>query len=139
VKFISKSETETREFGRRLSRRLKGGDVIALYGELGSGKTMLTKGICEGLGVKEVVKSPSFTIITTYKSEIPVHHIDLYRIKSNEIQNIGLEEYISDFGICIIEWAERAKDFLPEKRINIFLKIINEKTREINYEMTKPD
>lgn len=119
----SRNESETRLFGRELSKRLNSTDVVALYGDLGSGKTQLVKGICESLGVKNVVNSPTFIIVNEYSSDrIPkIFHFDFYRLKSvDEILNIGFQEYIRN-GLCFIEWPELIESLLPENTIKIRL------------------
>ncbi|MEO0026546.1 MAG: tRNA (adenosine(37)-N6)-threonylcarbamoyltransferase complex ATPase subunit type 1 TsaE [candidate division WOR-3 bacterium] len=122
-------ETGTAEstilLGERLAQLLKPGAVVALYGELGSGKTTLIKGIARGLGVREPVRSPSFVIITEYAGRIPVYHIDLYRLNNTEEASaVGLESYLCSDGICLIEWAERAESLLPTATIRIRLEVI---------------
>lgn len=128
--FISHSEIETKRFGQKIGSELKNGDCVALYGELGAGKTVLIKGIVQGMGCDELVKSPSFITVNEYRYKVPIFHIDLYRIK-NETPNLDLTEYFYGKGICLIEWAERAKDILPDKRIEVFIKVIDETTRKI--------
>lgn len=115
---------ETLEFGAKLSAKLKNGDVIALYGDLGSGKTHLVKGICRGLGVKDVVNSPTFMIVNEYTSEqIPkIFHFDLYRMRSeDELLGMGFMDYMNERGIIFIEWPEHAERLLPPDVIKIHL------------------
>jgi tRNA threonylcarbamoyladenosine biosynthesis protein TsaE len=132
MKFQSKSESETKDIGRKLGRRLKSGDVVCLYGELGSGKTTLVKGIASALGVNERdITSASFTIIAEYNVSVPFYHIDLYRIMPEEISGLGLHEYLGAEGICVIEWAERAEKEMPEKIIKVKLNHTGENSREI--------
>lgn len=122
TKFISESREETIEFGKQFSRELHPGSVVAFYGNLGSGKTTLIRGICTGLAVNEVVTSPTFTLINEYHGKIPVYHFDFYRITSElELHDLGVEEYFNGDGICLIEWPEVVHDLLPEKRIEIHL------------------
>ncbi len=131
MKYLSKSEKDTFEFGKEFAQNLKKGDVVAIYGEIGAGKTVFIKGIMEGLGYKGYVKSPSFTIVREYNAKIKVYHIDLYRLSQDDLKSFGYEEFFYSDGICIIEWADRAKDLLPEKRIDVKIKIISETEREI--------
>jgi tRNA threonylcarbamoyladenosine biosynthesis protein TsaE len=132
VKLKSQGESETKTIGRRIGSRLKKGDIVCLYGELGSGKTTLVKGIASALGIQEKdITSASFTIITEYETPVPFYHIDLYRISDDEIDGLGLEEYLESQGICVIEWAERAGSLIPEGAIKVFLRGIDESTREI--------
>lgn len=133
--FISNKVESTVKFGVKLARTLKKKDVICLIGPLGAGKTVLAKGICMWLKVKNYVNSPSFKIINEYKGKFPVYHIDLYRLNSaKEINDLGLDEYIYGDGITIIEWAEKlGKKKLPKKRIEIKIEIKNENTRVIEW------
>ena len=123
---------ETRTFGERFSRRLRPGDVVALYGGLGSGKTTLTQGICRGLGVREVVNSPTFTIINEYHGRCPVYHLDCYRLEGTEdLLALGCEEYFYGDGVCLVEWAEKAADVLPSRRFDVHLEQVGTDRREI--------
>lgn len=117
------SEDETIQQGVEFSRRLKRGDVVALSGDLGSGKTRFAKGICLGLGVREHVASPTFTIVNEYTvNDLNIYHFDFYRVKSlAEILDIGFEEYLSGNGICLIEWGEKAQSLLPSGRYDVLL------------------
>mgnify|MGYP001573606134 CR=1 FL=1 len=145
-KYLSKCDKDTINFGCAIAKTLKKKDVICLFGSLGAGKTMLTGGICKGLSVMDTVNSPSFKLVNEYKAKFlnwhvkclepcVVYHIDLYRLDSiSEINNLGLDEYIYGDGITIIEWAEKlGKENLPDKRIEIKIKIKNENTREIKW------
>ena len=118
-----RNEQDTREFGLDLARRLAPGDVVALIGDLGTGKTTLTRYIAEGLGVSEPVTSPTFTIVSEYRSgRLPVFHFDVYRLESSEeLFEIGAEEYFHAGGVCIIEWADRIADVLPDETICVFM------------------
>ena len=124
--FKSETPEETQALGERLGKTLKQGDVIALVGDLGTGKTCLTQGIARGVGIgpDEVVNSPSYILINEYTGAIPIYHIDLYRLEnSEEIAELGLSEYMEGDGICIIEWAERMTDALPDTCIQIHITI----------------
>jgi tRNA threonylcarbamoyladenosine biosynthesis protein TsaE len=130
--FISHSETQTRRLGVRLATLLQPGDVLALIGDLGSGKTQWVKGICQGLGVTEPVVSPSFTLVNEYRGQWPVFHIDLYRLTgTSELFTFGLEEYLYDSGISLIEWADRALDFLPDDYLTVRLYYLEETKRRV--------
>ena len=121
---ITKSPEETAAFGKELSSKLKDKDIVALYGDLGSGKTQVVKGICAGLGVSETVNSPTFIIVNEYTSKKikNIFHFDLYRMKSEEeIINIGFDDYIISGGIILIEWPEHAERLLPDGIIKIHL------------------
>jgi tRNA threonylcarbamoyladenosine biosynthesis protein TsaE len=116
------SAEETRSLGERLGHRLVPGDVVALQGDLGSGKTCLIQGICRGLEVKGVVNSPSYTIVNEYIGRCPVYHLDFYRLRGrDDLLALGCEEYFYGDGICLIEWAEKAVDLLPAQRVEIHL------------------
>ena len=123
-KIIIRNEQETKQFGISLAKSVKPGDVIALIGDLGTGKTALTKYIAEGLGVKERITSPTFTIVQIYEEgRIPFYHFDVYRIGCvDEMEEIGYEDYFYGNGITIIEWANLIEEILPThiKKINIF-------------------
>ena len=122
--FKTENPAETQTLGEKLGKTLKRGDVIALVGDLGTGKTCLTQGIARGVGIAsdEVVNSPSYILINEYNGKIPIYHIDLYRLEnSEEITELGLSEYIEGDGICIIEWAERMADLLPDTCIKIHI------------------
>jgi len=132
MKLQSNSDAGTREIGRRLGEQLKRGDVVCLYGELGAGKTTLVKGIASALGIDERdITSASFTIIAEYNAGVPFYHIDLYRVSSDEVPELGLQEYLGADGIAVVEWAERAEEELPDRCIRVFLNYNEDDTREI--------
>ena len=115
------NEIETEQFGERIGRVAAAGTVIALIGDLGTGKTTLTKSIAAGLGVTETVTSPTFTIIREYRSgRIPLYHFDVYRIADpDEMYELGYEEYFYGDGICVVEWADLIEELLPEDAVVI--------------------
>lgn len=122
-RIISDSPQETVRAGEELAQTLLPGDNATIFGDLGSGKTVLIKGLCRGLGVVEEVTSPTFILIHEYSGRVPVYHFDFYRIeKPEEILELGLDEYFNGDGICLVEWADRIIEFLPKKRIEIHLK-----------------
>ena len=119
-------------FGERFSEGLGPGSVVGLSGVLGSGKTCLIKGICRGLGIYEPVTSPTFIIINQYRGRLPVYHFDLYRINSaEELYELGYEEYFYGMGVCLVEWAEKAGELLPEESIKVKLEYLGETERKI--------
>lgn len=126
---ITHSGSQTESFGEKAAAGLKKGDVIALYGSLGSGKTAFVRGLCRGLKCRVDVHSPTFNIINFYPGDIEVAHVDLYRIAS--VDDFGWDDLFNGERIVIIEWAEKVKGNLPDKRIDIFFKIIDQYTREI--------
>ncbi|MBQ3061510.1 MAG: tRNA (adenosine(37)-N6)-threonylcarbamoyltransferase complex ATPase subunit type 1 TsaE [Lachnospiraceae bacterium] len=119
--FESYSEEETYNIGNLIGKEAKPGQVFCLHGDLGVGKTVFTKGFAKGLGVDEVIFSPTFTIVSEYSTgEMPFYHFDVYRISEpEEMYEIGFEEYIYADGVCLIEWAELIKDILPENITDI--------------------
>ena len=112
-----KNEHDTEEFGMKLASSLEPGDIVALIGDLGTGKTTLTKYIAKGLGVTDNIDSPTFNIVKEHKSGIiPLFHFDVYRLSSgDELLDIGADEYFYSDGVCIIEWADIVADVVPEK------------------------
>ena len=116
-------ERETHASGFRLGETAKRGQVFALIGDLGVGKTIFTKGLAAGLGITEPVSSPTFTIVQVYESgRIPLYHLDVYRIGDpSEMEEIGCEEYFYGEGLCIVEWAALIEELLPEQRTEIMI------------------
>jgi len=132
LKIKSSSPADTQKTGATLAKQLGPGSVVALYGQLGAGKTVLVQGICQGLGAEIPASSPSFVIVKHYPGRLPVYHLDLYRLNSlEELINLGYEEYFYGKGICLIEWAEKAGELLPAKRWDADLIIISDQEREI--------
>lgn len=128
-KIISNDEYETIEIAQNFESEKFKNMVICLDGELGSGKTVFTKGIAHALGIEESITSPTFTIIKEYDSgEMPLYHMDVYRLDGNT-DGVGIEEYYNKDGIVIIEWAKTIKDILPEERLEIKFKVIDENRR----------
>ncbi|AEV70290.1 ATPase, YjeE family [Acetivibrio clariflavus DSM 19732] len=112
------SQDETVQVGKALGSILEKGDVVLLSGDLGTGKTALTKGIASALGVEDYITSPTFTIVNEYSAEVPLYHFDVYRIADpDEMYDIGFEEYLYGDGVVVIEWAELIKDILPHEFI----------------------
>jgi tRNA threonylcarbamoyladenosine biosynthesis protein TsaE len=136
----SSSVEETIKIGENLARRLKAGDVVALVGDLGSGKTVLTKGIAKGLGVKNVryVNSPTFVTIKEHAGRVPLYHLDVYRVDaSNILDSEGYEEYLYSDGVTVIEWADRVRGILPKRYTEVRLSITGENRRRIEIRKTK--
>ena len=134
MKVVSKSVEETIDFGVKFARGLRKGDVVALIGDLGAGKTVFTKGIAKGLGVKNsrYVNSPTFVIIKEYKGKLPLYHFDLYRLDSHScLDDMNYEEYFYGDGVTVIEWADKIRELLPKKYWEVGLKAIDEKNRKI--------
>lgn len=125
--FITNSEEETTALAVSLAEKLASGDVICLFGDLGVGKTVFTKGVCRALGTDEYVSSPTFTIVNEYEArDFSISHFDMYRIEdASELIEIGFDEYLSKNGICIIEWPENIYDELPKKRIDVTIERVS--------------
>jgi len=123
--YHSHSTEQTIELGAELGKRLHRGDVVALHGPLGAGKTTLVKGIARSMLIREPVTSPSFTLIAEYEGLLEglptlLYHVDLYRIgHPQEIEDLGIEEILNGSGVCVIEWAEKAAEFLPDSAIQV--------------------
>ena len=131
---LTNSASETMLIGEKLAKGLKPGDIVALSGDLGSGKTTFTKGIGKGLGVKDSrrINSPTFVLIKEYSGKTPLYHLDLYRLDAlKEIENLAVEEYIYGTGVTVIEWAEKIKNLLPEKHILVKFKVKGDTKREV--------
>ncbi|MFH1038991.1 MAG: tRNA (adenosine(37)-N6)-threonylcarbamoyltransferase complex ATPase subunit type 1 TsaE [PVC group bacterium] len=133
LKYISHSPEETGELAERFAADLRPGDVIALRGPLGSGKTCFVQGCARGLGVGErYVTSPTFVLVREYRGRLPLYHVDLYRLQPGpEIGLLGLEEYLDGGGVTAIEWAEKLEDVLPDRTIDISFGCLGETTRKI--------
>ena len=131
---ITKSASETQALGERIAGQLQPGDVLLLEGDLGAGKSELTRGIARGLGVTETVTSPSFTILNVYESgRCPLYHFDWYRLESaDELYELGMDEYLGGDGIAVIEWPGQCPDAVPENAIRIRLEATGENERKID-------
>lgn len=116
---ISNSTAETEQLGERLARRLRGTEVIALFGGLGMGKTAFTRGLARGLGVTDGVSSPTFALVNEYRGAFPVYHFDMYRVQSwDDLYSTGFFDYL-DNGVLVIEWSENIEGALPENAIRV--------------------
>lgn len=135
------SPEATIALGVRLADALQSGDVLALYGDLGAGKTHLVKGIASGLGVRqEDVTSPTFTLIQEYPTDPPLYHLDVYRIEHlSELERLGVDEYLHGDGICVVEWPERMESLLPDHCIRLRLSHSGESRRRIERVTGSPE
>ena len=116
----TKSEAETVLEGQKLGRKLIPGSVVALYGDLGAGKTAFTRGLASGLDIKMIVSSPTFTIVNEYPGIIPLFHFDMYRLNDeNELFDIGWYDYLDRGGVCAVEWSEKVSEALPPDVITV--------------------
>lgn len=135
IKISSFSVKDTLLIGKAVSKAVKRGDIICLVGQLGSGKTVLTKGIVSGLGFrKEDVLSPTFVLIRQYEAKLPVYHFDLYRLKdAGDIIRLGYEEYFYGQGVSIVEWAEKLKELTPSEYLKIDLEVRKNGVRDFKF------
>lgn len=134
---ITHSPAQTQALGAALAAELEPGAVVAFRGDLGSGKTCMIQGLCQALKVEDYVTSPTFILINEYGAELggkklPVYHFDLYRLGGeDELEALGAEEYFYGDGICLVEWAERAGDLLPAKRVEVGLEYLHDDERKV--------
>ena len=128
-KVVTHSDEETMKIAQNMESEKFPGMVICLNGELGSGKTMFVKGFATGLGIEGTITSPTFNIVKEYlDGEAPLYHMDVYRLNESS-DSVGIEDYFDKEGVCIIEWADLIEEKLPENRLDIFFKVIDENTR----------
>jgi len=128
-RITTRNESETIAIAQNIEAEKFPNMIICLEGDLGSGKTVFTKGLAASLGIEEVITSPTFNIIKEYgDGEMPLYHMDVYRL-NGDVSSLGLEEYYTKGGIVVIEWADTIRDYLPEERLEIKIKVIDEDTR----------
>lgn len=136
--FLSDSPEETFSYGKRLGKKLEAGSIIVLIGELGCGKTLFTRGICEGVGVFEkYVNSPTFAFVNEYSGKLPVLHMDLYRLNTtDELFELGILDYLRrvEAGIMVVEWAEKIIGILPEDYLKIEFQVLSLSSRRLELE-----
>lgn len=136
------SGEETIGLGQRLGTCLQEGDVVALTGDLGSGKTWFTKGLALGMGVPpdEVVTSPSFALMNAYEGRCTLFHMDVYRLETvSDFLDAGLDEYLHGSGVAVMEWADRWPEILPEMHLKVRIAILNEHSRKITLSGSHPE
>jgi tRNA threonylcarbamoyladenosine biosynthesis protein TsaE len=132
VTIVSRSPEETEAAGVRLAGALGPGDVVALTGELGAGKTCFVQGVARGLGVTTRATSPTFVLVNEYRGRLPVHHVDAYRTESlAELADLGLEELFDGDGVTLVEWADKLRPLLPARTIHVHLAGVGDEPREI--------
>lgn len=129
-KVISHSEYDTVELAQNIESEKFPNMVICLDGELGSGKTVFVKGLAGAMGITETITSPTFSIIKEYEGELPLYHMDVYRLDGN-VDGVGIEEYFEKGGVTVIEWAKTIEDILPKERLDIKIKVAGENKRTI--------
>ena len=129
---ITRSAEETQAAGERLARTLRPGDVVALRGELGAGKTCFVQGLARGLSARTWPTSPTFVLINEYRGDLPIHHVDAYRTAGPaELIDVGLLELIDGDGVTVIEWAERVAGLLPDRTIHVGIAGVGDEERTI--------
>jgi len=139
AEFLTRSADETERVGERLGRRLVPGDVVALSGELGAGKTCFIRGLARGLGVTQGVSSPTFVIVNQYTGRMPVFHIDAYRTESlTELLDIGFDEYVSGDSVTVIEWSDKLEPLLPPGAIRVRVSGLGDEPRTIRIDASEP-
>ena len=132
INTVSESPQETQQVGMQLGKLSQPGDVFLLVGGLGAGKTCLTQGIAWGLGIEGYAASPSFVLINQYRGRIPLYHIDLYRLDSiEEVNELGLDDYLYGNGVCVVEWAEKAWAVLPRENLTVEMSFFSDTSRSI--------
>ena len=128
----SDSPKDTHKIGRRIGTKAQSGDVLLLVGDLGAGKTTLTQGILWGLGGTEYARSPTFVLVNEYPARLTLYHMDLYRLNSiEEIEDLGLDEYLYGNDLCVVEWADKAPGYFPVNHAVIQLEVIDDQTRRV--------
>jgi len=133
MEIISGSPEQTQKIGKKLGQIAKPGDVILLTGDLGAGKTCLTQGIAWGLDIDEFAASPSFTIMREHYGRLPLYHVDFYRLDSiDDIYDLGIDDYLFGNGLCVIEWAEKGMELMPEERLLIEIEYVAENERKLD-------
>jgi len=139
AEFTTRSADETERVGERLGRRLVPGEVVALSGELGAGKTCFIRGLARGLGVTQGVSSPTFVIVNQYTGRMPVFHIDAYRTESlTELLDIGFDEYVSGDSVTVIEWSDKLEPLLPSGAIRVRISGLGDEPRTIRIDAPEP-
>ena len=133
--FFTRNEAETEELGARLAKSIDGGAVIAMYGDLGAGKTAFVRGMARGMGLDCRVSSPTFTIVNEYLGERELIHFDMYRLSSgDELFDIGWEDYISRGAVCAVEWSENVEDAFYGDEIKLSIEKLSDTERKITIE-----
>ena len=138
AEFISHSQLDTEEVGRKLAEKLPGGSVVAMYGDLGAGKTAFVRGMAKGMGLSCRVSSPTFTIVNEYLGERELIHFDMYRLSSaDELFDIGWEDYLSRGAVCAVEWSEKVQDAFFGDEITVRIEKLSDTERKITIEGAK--
>ena len=137
--YISHSEQDTEDLGARLSKQLPGGAVVAMYGDLGAGKTAFVRGMARGMGLNCRVSSPTFTIVNEYLGDRELIHFDMYRLSgADELFDIGWEDYLARGAVCAVEWSENVEDAFFGDEIRVTIEKLSDTERKITIEGAKP-
>ncbi len=137
IRVVTRNEAETCALGQKLGELLSPGDFVALYGDLGAGKTRFAQGVARGVGVDPDIHitSPTYTILNEYKGNYPFYHFDLYRLGGDtDIEELGFEEYFHGDGVCLVEWADRLVSGFPDRYLKVFFQLEAGDTRHIEFE-----
>ena len=136
MKIITKSEKETQEAGEKLVQTLAPGSVVAMYGDLGAGKTAFVRGMTRGLGIDFPVSSPTFNVVNEYPGKVPLFHFDMYRLGSaDELFDIGWDDYLERGGICAVEWSENVEEAFEPGTVKVIITKLGDSEREITVEV----
>ena len=136
MKIITKSETETQQAGAELVKTLAPGSVVAMYGDLGAGKTAFVRGMTRGLGIDFPVSSPTFNVVNEYPGKVPMFHFDMYRLGSaDELFDIGWDDYLERGGICAVEWSENVEEAFESGTVKVTITKLGDSEREITVEV----
>ena len=139
AEFISHSQLDTEEVGRKLAEKLPGGSVVAMYGDLGAGKTAFVRGMAKGMGLSCRVSSPTFTIVNEYLGERTLIHFDMYRLGSaDELFDIGWEDYLARGAVCAVEWSENVEDAFFGDEVRLTIEKLSDTARKITIEEGTP-
>lgn len=139
LELLSHSPEETRGVGRALGQHAQASDLILLIGDLGTGKTTLTQGIAQGLGVAQPARSPTFVLVAQYQGRLPMYHADLYRVNNPlEALELGLDDQEREAGVCVVEWAEKAPEAFPQEHLEVRISYDGEDFRRLTLHATGP-
>ena len=134
LEVLSNSAGQTRNIGMKLGKLAAAGDIILLVGQLGAGKTCFTQGIARGMSIHEYTASPTFVLVREYRGKLPLYHIDLYRLdRIEEVTQLGLDDYFSGNGVCVVEWADKGLRVLPEEHLLIEMRIVSPLQRRLRF------
>ena len=138
IRLHSHSTAMTHDIVRAIGTNIEPGDIVLLSGSLGAGKTTLTQGIVWGLGSDEYARSPTFVLVNEYSANVPVYHMDLYRLDTlEEVDGLGLDDYLYGDGVCVIEWADKAPGYFPERHLLVRIRTVSDDEREFTVQSTE--